>query len=344
MYKYSFLNDYSEGAHPRILEALSSTNYVQQLGYGDDDYCHEAAGLIRQAVGNPDADVHFLVGGTQANLVMLCSFLRPYESVIAVDSGHICVHEAGSIEATGHKIHAVKGKEGKVTAGEIEAVVAEHSNEHMVEPRAVYISQSTEVGTIYFTRELKEISSVCKKHGLYLYLDGARLGSALTSQASDISLKEICSLVDAFYIGGTKNGALLGEAMVINHSGLKSHFRYMMKQRGALLAKGRIVGIQYLELFKDNLYYELARNANETAERLRKGIIDLGYTFKSNSPTNQIFPVFPDTVVEKIGSMYRFDIWEKLPGGYSSIRLVTSWATRPEAVDMFLADLKAAGK
>jgi threonine aldolase len=340
MYKYSFQNDYSEGAHPRIIEALSRSNFSQELGYGEDQYCLEAAGLIRNAVGNADADVHFVSGGTQANLLMLSSFLRPFESVIAVDSGHICVHETGAIELTGHKINTVRGIAGKVTVREIEEVVAGHGDEHMVKPRVVFISHSTEIGTIYSTQEIYAISEACKKLNLYLYLDGARLGSALASKSSDFGLKELCQWVDAFYIGGTKNGALLGEALVINHPQLKPDFRYAMKQRGALLSKGRLLGIQFVELFRDNLYFDLARNANQMAERLALGIAKAGYAFQSASPTNQIFPIFPDAIIEKLSRMYRFYVWNKVDSQHSAVRLVTSWATSEKAVDDFLADLE----
>lgn len=339
MFKYSFQNDYSEGAHPRIIEALTRTNFNQELGYGEDTYCLEAARLIRNSVGNEEADIHFVSGGTQANLLMLSSFLRPFESVIAVESGHICVHETGAIEASGHKINTVRGIDGKVTVGEIEAVVAGHDDEHMVRPRVVFISHSTEIGTIYSAQEIRAISETCKRLNLYLYLDGARLGSALTSKLSDLDLKQLCCWVDAFYVGGTKNGALLGEALVINHPQLKPDFRYCMKQRGALLSKSRLIGIQFVELFRDNLYFDLARHANQMAERLAQGIAKAGYTFQSTSPTNQIFPIFPDAIIEKLSQSYRFYVWNRVDSQHSAVRLVTSWATAEEAVDGFLTDL-----
>jgi threonine aldolase len=340
MYKYSFQNDYSEGAHPRILEALSKTNLVQDLGYGEDQYSLEAARLIRVRSASPDADVHFVSGGTQANLIVLSSFLKPFESVIAVESGHVCVHETGAIEATGHKVHAVRGRDGKVTPEEIEAVVTGHNDEHMVRPRAVYISQSTEIGTLYSAGELNALSGLCKKMNLILYLDGARLGSALTSKSADLSLPELAGLVDVYYIGGTKNGALLGEAVVINNPLLKADFRYGMKQRGGLLSKGRLLGIQFLELFRDDLYYELARHANRMAERLTEGITGLGFSFRTPSPTNQIFPILPNPLIEKLNEMYCFYVWNKIDDRLSEIRLVTSWATPEKAVDKFLADLR----
>jgi threonine aldolase len=338
--KYSFQNDYSEGAHPRIIEALHETNLEQGIGYGEDRFCIEAAAKIRETIGSPDADVHFVSGGTQANLVFLSSCLRPFESVIAVDTGHICVHETGAIEMTGHKVNTVRGKCGKVTPEEIEQTVKAHNDEHMVRPRVVYISHSTEVGTIYSHEELRAISAACKAHRLLLYMDGARLGSALTSKASDLSIDEITRLVDAFYIGGTKNGALIGEALVINSPDLKPDMRYMIKQRGALLSKGRLLGIQFLELFRDSLYFDLAQHANQMAERLASGIRALGYSFDADSPTNQIFPIFPTSIIESMSQMYLFYVWRVIDRERSAVRLVTSWATPESAVDGFLADLK----
>lgn len=340
MIKYSFQNDYSEGAHPQILTALSRSNFEQEPGYGEDRYCLDAARLIREAAASPEADVHFLSGGTQANLVMLSSMLRPYESVIAVDTGHICVHETGSIEATGHKINAVRGSDGKITPGEIEEVVAGHTDEHMVHPRVVYISHSTEIGTIYSASELRAISETCRRLNLYLYLDGARLGSGLTAETADLTLPELSRLVDAFYIGGTKNGALIGEALVINRPELKPDLRFMIKQRGALLSKGRLLGIQFVELFRDGLFFELARHANNMAARLTAGMAALGYTFMTSSPTNQIFPILPNPVIERLSESYRFYVWGQAGERHSAIRLVTSWATPQAAVSEFLADLE----
>ncbi|MBI9050847.1 MAG: low specificity L-threonine aldolase [Anaerolineaceae bacterium] len=341
MYKYSFQNDYCEGAHPSMIDALSKKNTSQEVGYGEDHFCLEAAEKIRFIVGNPQADVHFVCTGTQANLIMLSSCLKPFESVIAVESGHICVHETGAIEATGHKVNHVKGIDGKITVPEIEEAAAIHYFEHMVRPRIVYLSQSTELGTIYSAKELQDISEVCKQLNLYLYLDGARLGSALTSAASDIQIEQLTNLVDAFYIGGTKNGALLGEALVINHDALKPDLRYAIKQRGALLSKSRILGIQFQELFKDNLYFELARHANQMAEKMRTGLINLGYGFQTDSPTNQLFPVLPNAVIEGLHEMYHFYVWEKVDDQHSAIRLVTSWATPETSVDEFLWDIKS---
>ena len=338
-YKYSFFDDYSEGAHPQILEALNRTNLSQDTGYGNDSFCQEAVSVLKNKIGNPDADIHFVSGGTQANLIALSAMLRPYESVIAPISGHITIHEAGAIEATGHKINTILTTNGKLSSEDIQNVVDAHTDEHMVKPRAVFISQATEVGTIYKKDELEAISRVCRKNSLYLYLDGARLGSALTSSEADITLSELSKLVDIFYIGGTKNGALLGEAIVINNSKLKENFRYYLKQKGALLAKGRVLGIQFVELFKGDLYFDLAKHTNVMAGKLTEGIKKQGYKFLSESSTNQIFPIFPNSVIEKLKSSYGFYVWSKIDTNSSAIRLVTSWATKESAVDDFLADL-----
>lgn len=337
--KYSFLNDYSEGAYPDILKALEQTNMVQEIGYGEDSFSLEAVKLIKEKIENPDANVHFISAGTLANLVVLSSLLKPYESVIAADSAHICVHEAGAIEATGHKINVVENVQGKIKSKQIIKVVEEHTNEHMVAPGAVFVSNSTELGTVYRKGELEEISKTCKENDLYLYLDGARLGMGLTSAESDLSLQELSALVDVFYIGGTKNGALFGEAIVINNPDLQKNFRFLLKQRGALLAKGRAVGVQFLELFKDELYFDLARHANGMAVRLTEGIRAAGFDFLSLSSTNQIFPILPNELIGKLEKMYGFYIWSKLDDSNSSIRLVTSWATKEEAVNEFLEDL-----
>src|SRR3989344_1288586 len=290
--KYLFFNDYSEGAHPRILDALAKTNLVQELGYGEDSLCVEATHLIKTEIANPGADIHFVSGGTQANLTVLASLLRPYESIVAPITAHINIHEAGAIEATGHKIHGVPCADGKLTSESIREVVAQHTDEHIVKPKAVFISHATEVGTVYKKEELEAISKVCKELNLHLYLDGARLGSALVAADADLKLPEIAKLADVFYIGGTKNGALIGEAIVIINPSLKENFRYYIKQRGGLLAKGRILGAQFLELFKDGLFLELARHANMCAGRLSRGIAECGYTFLAPSSTNQIFPIF----------------------------------------------------
>lgn len=338
---YSFNNDYSEGAHPKILEAITRTNLDQNSGYGTDGHCTRAREMIRREIGREDADVHFIVGGTQTNLITIGTALKPWQAVICVAQGHINVHETGAIEATGHKVLAMPGKDGKLTPADINQALNLHTDEHMVQPKMVYISNSTELGTQYSKAELEAISKLCTEKDLYLFLDGARLGSALTSAANDLTIKEIAALTDVFYIGGTKAGALFGEALVISHPDLKPDFRFMMKQRGALLAKGWLLGIQFEELFTDNLYYDLASHSNAMADILRKGISGCGYSFAAPSLTNQLFPIFPEQVIETLQKDFVFSIQEKGNNDHSVIRLVTSWATSEDACRQFLDVLKA---
>ncbi|MGL5616690.1 MAG: threonine aldolase family protein [Sarcina sp.] len=340
--KYSFKNDYSEGAHPNILNSLIESNLEQNPGYGYDKYCFEAKKLIIEQLHNEAVDIHFVPGGTQANLIVISSILRPFESVIATNTGHINVHETGAIEATGHKVSAGKYRaDGKLLVSDIEEVLSEHCDEHMVKPKMVYISNSTEVGTIYKKAELKEIYDFCKKNNLYLFLDGARLGSALTSKENDLTLEDLTKLTDVFYIGGTKNGALIGEAIIINNDNLKQDFRYMIKQRGALLAKGKLLGIQFIELFKENLFFDLAKHSNVMAEKLHTGLKELGISFLNNSSTNQIFPIIPNTLMDDLNKIYDFTYWAKESEDKSIIRLCTSWATDENAIDEFLKDVQA---
>ncbi|MBQ8647296.1 MAG: threonine aldolase [Oscillospiraceae bacterium] len=334
-----FTNDYSEGAHPRILEALARTNLEGNYGYSCDEHSDRARALIREAIGRPDADVHILVGGTQTNTTALCAFLRPHEAVIAAESGHVCVHETGAIEATGHKCIAMPAVEGRLTPEAVRAAVAAHPDEHMVKPRLVYISNTTEVGTVYTTAQLRELRAVCDELGLLLYLDGARMASALATGCT--TLPETAALVDAFYIGGTKNGAMFGEALCILNPALKPDFRYILKQRGGMLAKGWLLGLQFEVLMQDGLYEQLGRHANEMAMRLKQGIAELGYGFGADSPSNQQFPIFPDAVIDRLKGDFHWETMGKLPGGRTHIRLVTSWATQPEAVEAFLAALAA---
>lgn len=335
---YSFRNDYSEGAHPKVLQALSDTNLEQTVGYGMDPRCQAAADLIRRLCAAPDADIHFTVGGTQTNLLVIASLLRPYEAVIAAHTAHVNVHETGAIEATGHKVCTVFSPDGKLTPKLVESVVNGHSTEHMVLPRLVYISDTTEVGTVYTKAELQALRDCCGKHGLFLFLDGARLGSALTSEGSDLTLPDLAALTDAFYIGGTKNGALFGEALVMNAS--NEHFRWHMKQRGAVLAKGRLLGVQFQALLEDGLYFDLARHANEMAYRLRDGVAALGYPFPVASPSNQQFPVLPNSAVEALRAKgYEFEIDRAVDANHTCVRFVTSWATPESAIDTFLKDL-----
>jgi threonine aldolase len=338
---YSFKNDYSEGAHPRILNALVESNYEQVDGYGLDIYSKKAVELIKQKIGINNIDVHLLSGGTQTNLAAISSFLRPHEAAIAASTGHILVHETGAIEATGHKVISVETEDGKLNPSQIEAVLTGHPDEHMVKPRLVYISNSTEIGSIYKKHELEELSSFCRENNLYLYMDGARLGSALCSVENDLTLSDLGTLVDAFYIGGTKNGALIGEALVICRDSLKEDFRFHMKQKGALLAKGRLLGIQFLELFKDDLYFELATNANKMAGFLSEEMSKRGFSFLTHSTSNQIFPILPDTLINRLQEKYAFYVWQKVDDNNSAIRLVTSWATKSEAVEGFIEDMKS---
>ena len=338
---YSFRNDYSEGAHPQVLQALTDTSAVQTVGYGMDPYCQAAADTIRRLCAAPDADVHFLVGGTQVNLVTIDAFLRSYEAVIAAQTGHVSTHETGAIEATGHKVCTVESPDGKLTPALVESVLAQHNGtEHMVLPRLVYISDTTEIGTIYTKAELTALRRCCDAHGLVLYLDGARLGSALTAPGNDLTLPDLAALTDAFTIGGTKNGALFGEALVLTRP--LPHYRWHMKQRGAVLAKGRLLGIQFQALLEDGLYFDLARHANQLALRLRDGIAALGYPFPVDSPSNQQFPVLPNATVQKLQELgYEFEIDHVVDADHTCIRLVTSWATPESAMESFLRDLAA---
>ncbi len=337
---YSFKNDYSEGAHPRLLNALMESNLEQTDGYGEDGYTQRAVELLKQKIGQTNIDIHLFSGGTQTNLTSLSAFLKPHEAAIAANTGHILVHETGAIEATGHKIISIKTDDGKLTPDQIKPALDAHSDEHMVKPKLVYISNSTEIGSIYTKNELVQLSSFCRENQLFLYMDGARLGSALSSEENDLGLFDVSTVADAFYIGGTKNGALMGEALVICRDSLKEDFRFYMKQKGALLAKGRLLGIQFLELFKDDLYFELARHANQMAARLREEISKCGFIFLTHSPSNQIFPVLPNRIINELQKNYAFYIWENVDVDTSAIRLVTSWATKEEAVSAFIEDMK----
>ena len=334
---FNFKNDYSEGCHPRILEALTQTNLEQTVGYGLDEHCANAAALIRNAVGCESADVHFLVGGTQTNLTAISAFLRPHHCVLAASSGHVNVHETGAIEATGHKVVTRPTPDGKLTAALIQDMVDEHTDEHMVKPGLVYISQSTELGTVYTKADLESIYTCCQTNGLLLYIDGARLSCALA--ASDITLTDLPKLCDAFYIGGTKNGMLFGEAMVIVNEALEEDFRFFIKQRGGMLAKGRLLGIQFEEQFRDNLYLELGGHANAMAQRLQAGLEAKGYPLLQRSSTNLVFPILTPEQYEHLTSIALFELWSPLPDGRKVVRLVTSWATRQDNIENFLNQL-----
>ena len=337
---YSFRNDYSEGAHSRILNALVETNLEQTEGYSTDFYTEKAIDLLKKKIDCEDVDIHLLVGGTQVNLTAISAFLRPHQAAIGADTSHINCHETGAIEATGHKVITMKTDDGKLTVDLVQKVVDTHTDEHMVQPKLVYISDSTEVGTLYTKSELEQLHKCCRKNNLLLYLDGARLGSALVSEENDLTLADITKLVDAFYIGGTKNGALFGEALVICNNALKENFRYFIKQKGGLLAKGRLLGIQFEELFKDDLYFDIARHANKMAILLKDALREKGYKFLTDSSTNQQFPILSNDIVEKLSEKYSFNIERVIDKENTAIRLVTSWATNEANVLEFIEDLK----
>jgi threonine aldolase len=339
---YSFRNDYSEGAHPDILNALIQYNSTQEEGYGLDSYSQKAIALLRMLVGDANADVHLLSGGTQTNLIAISSFLRPHEACITATTGHIATHETGAIEATGHKLLAVSAPEGKLTPDLIEPLLLEHHFEHMVKPRLVYISNPTELGTVYGKNELITLQDYCREKNLLIYMDGARLGNALTSEGTDLTMRDVYQLTDAFFVGATKNGALLGEALIIRNTDLRSDVRYLIKQRGGLLAKGRLLGIQFEALFINNLYFELASHANNMAQNMVAALQEAGCSFWLKSPTNQIFPIIDNRVIAILADSYGFYVWAKINATHSAIRLVTSWATTDEAVQEFVADYKNA--
>lgn len=336
--------DYLEGAHPKILELLVETNFVQAPGYGKDVYCEKARSLIREKCDSQDADIHFLVGGTQTNKTVIASILRPYQGVLSADTGHINVHETGAIESTGHKVLPIHSTDGKITATQVKEAYDSHFNdgspEHLVQPGMVYISHPTEVGTLYTKNELEELSNVCSSLDLPLFLDGARLGYGLTAEGSDLTLPDIAKLCDVFYIGGTKVGALFGEAVVITNPKLKNDFRYFIKQNGGLLAKGRLLGLQFLALFEDNLYYEISVHANKLAMKIKNVFINKGYSFFIDSSTNQQFPIIPNDKIEIIKEKYSFTYWEKIDDNHSAVRFCTCWATRDEDVEKLIHDIE----
>ena len=340
-----FNNDYSEGCHQKVMDALIRTNMVQTLGYGEDEYCAQAAAKIRALCGNEELAVHFLVGGTQANLTVIDAALRPHQGALCPVGGHINVHETGAVEATGHKVLPQPSDDGKITAKQVRDAVISHrsdsSFEHIVQPKLVYISNPTEYGTLYSLSELEALSATCHELGLYLFLDGARLGYGLMSPENDLTMADLAQLCDVFYIGGTKVGALFGEALVIVHGALKEDFRYLIKQHGGMLAKGRLLGLQFETLFEDGLYYRISEHALKLAQRLREAIEALGYSFYADSPTNQLFPVLPDRVLEKLGKDYAYSYQCRVDERSSAVRLCTSWATRPEDGERFCTDLAA---
>lgn len=336
---YSFKSDYCEGAHPRVLQALIESNEVQTIGYSQDEYCEKAKELIKEKLGKQDVDIHFLVGGTQVNLTFISSALKSYQACISAHTGHINTHETGAIEATGHKVLSILSDDGKIYVSQIKKVLEEHIDEHMVQPKMVYLSNPTEVGTIYSQEELKEIYEFCQLNQLYLFVDGARLASALAIEEKSMTLNDLAKYSDAFYIGGTKCGAMFGEALVICHDGLKPDFRYHIKQRGGMLAKGRLLGIQFKTLFEEQLYIEIGEHQNKMANKMKKVFTDHGLTFLADSPTDQLFPILKDSVIEKLGEKYEYTYMERIDPNHSCIRLVTSFSTPLKVVEEFILDM-----
>ena len=336
----NFRNDYSAGAHPAVMDALLRSNMDITPGYGMDTYCTAAADKIRALCAAPDAEVHFFVGGTQVNKTALGAFLRPYEAVIAADTGHISVHEAGAIEQDGHKIIHCSTPDGKLTGDIIRTVVRSHNGEMMVSPRLVYISNTTEVGTVYSLRELQDLSRVCRELGLLLYCDGARLGSAMTVTGADTTFADYAACCDAFTIGGTKNGLLFGEALIVTNHSVTSGFRSCMKQQGAILSKDRLLGVQFDAILTDDLYLKLADHANRLAEYVAEGLAALGVPMLTQSPSNQLFPIFSNDVVEALRKEVAFEVIEPVGDDRTCIRFVTSWETTREDADALLAAIK----
>ena len=337
-----FHNDYNQGCHPAVMDKLVALQNQQMNGYGTDTCCQAAADKIRAACRAENAAVHFLVGGTQTNLTVIAASLRPHQGVISADSGHINVHETGSIEATGHKVILVPEKDGKVRPERVEKIVLSQSlamdAEHIVQPKMVYISNPTEYGTLYSLAELEELSRLCKKYRLYLFVDGARMGYGLTARDNDITLADYARLCDAFYISGTKCGAMFGEAVVISNPDIAEDFRYLMKQRGGMLAKGWLLGAQFDALFTDDLYMTVAAKANAMADQIRQTLDSLGYPLYMQGCTNQTFVTLPDTLLEKLSQSVTYAVWEKPDEGHTTVRFCTSWATTQEQVD-FLCGL-----
>ncbi|MBQ6173799.1 MAG: aminotransferase class I/II-fold pyridoxal phosphate-dependent enzyme [Clostridia bacterium] len=338
----SFACDYLEGAHPAVLEALVRTNAEQTVGYGLDPHCLAAAEMIRARFAVPEAAVHFAVGGTQVNTLVIAATLRPYEGVLCADSGHINVHETGAPEATGHKILPLPPKDGKITGAQVrEAMKAQADFEHTVRPGMVYISISTEVGTVYTLAELAELYDACREEGLYLYVDGARLGTGLASPDTDLTPETLAAHCDAFTIGGTKNGALFGEALVLRHPGLQPRFRYMLKRQGAMLAKGRLLGVQYEALMRDDLYFEIGRKETEQALRIREALLERGIPLWQDTKTNQLFPILTSAQRSRLEEGFALEPWAPLPDGREALRIATSWATTDEAVDALIRAIRA---
>lgn len=339
-----FNNDYSHGAHPEVLEALARTNDESYGGYGQDEWCEKAEGIIKNYLNCPQAAVHFLVGGTQANFTVIASALRPYQSVLSASTGHIHVHETGAVENCGHKVQTLAPVNGKITAeqirGEAELYRVSEIPEHITQPKMVYISHPTEYGTIYSKRELEAISAVCREYGLYLFVDGARMGYGLGADGADVTLEDFARLADVFYIGGTKCGALFGEAVVIVNPLLQTDFRSYMKQNGAMLAKGWLLGLQFYTLFQNGLYFKITKKAVEYAMEIRRAFAEKGIPAYIESETNQQFVVLENTRMEALAEKYIFEFEKKIDDTHSCVRFCTSWSTKPEEVQQLTEDIR----
>lgn len=338
--QYNFMNDYNECAHERILEAIVRANREQDDSYGLDARCERARALILAQLGDAKSAVHFLVGGTQTNTTLIAAALKPYQGVVSASTGHINIHESGAVEATGHKVLPVPSADGKITAEQVERLAAAHyadsTAEHMVQPGMVYISLPTELGTVYDRAELEALHAVCVRYGMPLYADGARLGCAFAAAGCDVTLADLARLTSAFSIGGTKMGALFGEALVLSDVSLQKDFRYHIKQRGGMLAKGRLLGIQFETLFSDGLYFEIGRHAVVLAQKLTQGLQERGYAMLVKSPTNQVFPILPKSVIAALDGRFGYAFWQAVDESSDAVRFCTSWATPPEQVDALL--------
>lgn len=345
---YLFHNDYNEICHPAVLEKMQANLGKQMPGYGEDSACQRAASMIRKLCKNEELSVHFLVGGTQANLIVISAALRPHQAALGAHSAHINVHETGAVEATGHKVLALPSEDGKITADQIRQTMLAHyadeAHEHIAQPKLVYISNPTELGTIYSLAELEAISAACKEHKLYLFVDGARLGYGLAAAGNDVTFADLARLTDVFYIGGTKVGAAFGEAVVISNPVLAEDFRYIIKQRGAMLAKGWLLGLQFEALLENDLYMKISEHADRMADRIRDTLNKLHYPMLIDGVTNQIFPILPDVLLEKLKEQFTFTEQERVDSQHRAVRFCTSWATQEISVQALCEELEKLSK
>ena len=345
---FYFHNDYNEACHPAVLVKIQQNMGKQMGGYSEDTACEKAAAMIRRACDNESLAVHFLVGGTQTNLIVIAAALRPHQAALGADTAHINVHETGAIEATGHKVIGLSTTDGKICGDQIRTTLQAHyadaAFEHMPQPKLVYISNPTELGTIYSLAELEDIHAACKEHNLYLFLDGARLGYGMVADGNDVTFADLARLTDVFYIGGTKVGAMFGEAVVISNPTLAQDFRYIMKQRGAMLAKGWLLGLQYEALMENDLYLKIAARADKMADKLRTTLAELGYPLLVEGVTNQVFPILPDSLLDRLKDDFTFSEQQRVDAEHRAVRFCTSWATSEEAISMLCDTLKKLSK